>query len=86
VLLTRVHHERDRRAECEGRVLADIKEGPGIGHLDSVVLHGVQRLQARNDFTGGKLLDLKATFGQIRHILAKLFGSSVSDVERLREA
>ena len=34
-----------------------------MSHLDGAVLHGVEHLQARHDFTGRKSLDLKFVVG-----------------------
>src|SRR6202043_74847 len=54
----RIGSERYRRAEGEGRILAEIIISRGVSHLDGAVLHGVKNLQAGNDFAGGKCLDL----------------------------
>ena len=47
VHLPRVHAERDRAVEGEGRVLADEVIAGGVAHLDGVVLHRVEHLKGR---------------------------------------
>ena len=70
-----VETERQRSAECEGGVFAHIIIGSGLTHLDASACDGIRRLQARNDFTGSKNLNLKFVVRRFRHRLGEYFGS-----------
>ena len=52
--LPRVQAERQRGAEGERRVLAEVVVERGVAHLDRAVLHGVEHLQAGDDLAGGE--------------------------------
>src|SRR6185312_5371802 len=49
-----VRAERHRRAETEGRVLAEVVIGRGVADLDRAVLDGVDDGEAGHDFAGGE--------------------------------
>ncbi len=55
-------------------------------HLDSAVLHGIEDLQAGNDFAGGKHLDPKFVVGRFGHGLGHDLSSTVERIERFRPA
>ena len=78
--------ERHRRAESKSRVLAEIIVGRRMAHLDGAVLHGIEHLQAGNDFAGGKGLDLEFVVGGFGHELGHQFDAAPQRVERFRPA
>src|SRR5512132_868951 len=63
--LARVHAERDRAVETEGRVLADVVVAGGVPDLDRVVLYRVEHLQGRHDLAAGKGADLELVVGRL---------------------
>jgi len=67
-------------------MLAEIVVGGGLSHLDGAVLHRVGDLQARDDFTGGKHMNLELVVRHLADHLGEEFGSPVERVERLGEA
>ena len=86
VVLALVEAERDRGAERERRVLADVVVRRGVAALDGAVLHGVGDLQAGHDLAGGEHLDLELAAGDVADGLGRGFGGAVDRVERLRKA
>jgi hypothetical protein len=73
--------ERNRCAESKGRILAKIIIRRGVGHLDGAVLSGVERLQARHDFSGCEDLNLKLVVGSFGDGLGKDFGPAILRVQ-----
>ena len=65
VLLTRVQTERERTEQGPGRIFADVIVLCTVTHLDRPVLDGVEHLQARHQFAGGKDLDLEFAVGRL---------------------
>ena len=65
-----VRTERDRGAEGEGRVLAEIVIRGGVAEFDGAVLHRIDNLQARHDFAGGEGLNLELVVGRFGDRLA----------------
>jgi len=57
-----------------------------MSHLDSTVLHGVEHLQTRNDFTARKSLDLEFVVGGFSDHLGHHLGAAMQRIERLRPA
>src|SRR3974390_667854 len=55
-------------------------------HFDGAVLHRVEPLQARHDFTGGEKLDLEFVVGGLCDSLAHDVGAAINCVQRLRPA
>ena len=49
-----VQPEGNASAECESRVLAHVKIGAGMPHLDRALLHAIDDLQGRDDLSGGE--------------------------------
>ena len=49
-----VESERQRGAESEGGILAEVVIQRGVAHLDGAVADGVEHLQPGDDFAGGK--------------------------------
>ena len=86
VLHAAAHAERQRRAEHEGVVLAEVVVERGMAALDGAVLHGIDHLQAGNDLAAGKGLDLELVVGQRGNALADEVGAAVQRVERLGPA
>jgi hypothetical protein len=81
-----VRAERDRRAEAEGRILAEIVVGRGVTDFDRAVLHGVDDRETRHDFAGGENLDLELVVGRLGDSLGHHLGRAVQRVQRLRPA
>src|SRR5215475_3055656 len=52
-------------------------------HFDGAVLHRVEHLQARHDFTGGEKLDLKIVVGGLCDSLAHDVSAAINCVQRL---
>src|SRR5581483_11465805 len=69
--LPRVQPERQRRAEREGWILAEVVVHRGIAHFDGAALYGVEHLQTRNDLAGGKDQNLELVVGDSATRLAK---------------
>ena len=86
VLHARIEAERHRRIDRKGRILADVIIRDGVAHLDGAVGGRIKRLQARNDFAGGKYLNLEFVVGHFRDVFRELGRAVVNGVERLREA
>ena len=78
--------ERHRRAEGEGRVLAEVVVRRGVADLDGAVLHGVEHLQSRHDLAAGEGLDLKLVVGGFADHLGHHLGAAIERVERFRPA
>src|SRR5262249_62063243 len=76
-----VQAERQRSAEREGRVLADVIVRGGVTHLDGAAGRGIDGLQAGNDLAGGKDLDLEAVVGRFGDCLGENLGGAVDGVE-----
>jgi hypothetical protein len=57
-----------------------------VAHLEGTVGGRVQRLQAGDNFTRGKDLNLKLVIGHFGDIFRKLHRAAVDRIERLREA
>ena len=51
-------------------------------HLDGAVLHGIEHLQAGDDFAAGEGLDLELVVGGIGNVLGHYFDSTPQGVER----
>jgi hypothetical protein len=81
-----VETERDRGAEGESRILAEIIVRRGVAHLDRAGLHGIGRLQTRHDLAGGENLDLELVVGGFGDGLGESVRCSVDGVERFRIA
>ena len=43
-----------------------------MSYLDGLILHGIENLQARDDFAGAKNLNLKTTFSNLGNVLREL--------------
>ncbi len=83
-MLPRVEPERQTRAECKRRIFSPVIIQRRIAHLDRAVRNRVEHLQAGNQFTGGKRLDLKAIVGDFSNAFAKEFAATVKRIEGLR--
>ena len=83
---TRIRPERYRRAECEGRILAEIIVRRSVTHLDGAILYGVEYLQAGDDFAGGEGLDLEFVIGGFADYLGHHLGAAMQRIERFRPA
>ena len=57
-----------------------------MSHLDSTVLHGVEHLQTRNDFTARKSLDLEFVVGGFGNEFGYHLDGTPQRVERFRPA
>jgi len=57
-----------------------------MSHLDSTVLHGVEHLQTRNDFTARKSLDLEFVVGGFGNEFCHHLDGTPQRVERFRPA
>src|SRR5690242_10552712 len=55
-------------------------------HLDRAVLHGIEHLKARHDFSGGEKLDLEFVVGGLCDRLTHHVGAAVDRVQGLRPA
>jgi hypothetical protein len=86
VLLARIEAERHRGIDREGGILADVIITSGVAHLEGAIGGRVKRLQAGDNFTCGKDLNLKLVVAHFGDILRKLHGAAVDRIERLREA
>ena len=86
VLHARVHAERQRRAEHERVVLAEVIVERSVAAFDRAALDRVEHLQARNDLAGGEDLDLELVVGQRRDALRDVLGAAIERIERLRPA
>jgi len=85
IRLARIEAEGNRGAEREGRVLADIVIGAGMGHLDRARGDGIGRLQRRNDFAAGKMLDREVAAGRFPDMVGDDLAGTEQDVEALGE-
>src|SRR5664279_3311530 len=54
--------------------------------FDGAVLHGIEDLQAGNDFAGGKGLELEFIIGGFADRLGHLLGAAMQRIQRLRPA
>jgi hypothetical protein len=86
ILLARVQAERQRGAEGESGILAEIIISRRVSHLDGAVLHGIEHLEARHDFAGGKNLNLEFIVGDFGDALGHIFRSAVKRIQRFRPA
>ena len=86
VLLTRIHTERDRTVDAEGRILADEVIAGRVPHFDRVVLDRVEDLKRRDDLAAGKGADLELVVGHLGDPLGEVFGAAVDRVEAFRPA
>jgi hypothetical protein len=50
------------------------------------ILHGIEHLEARHDFSGGEDLDLELVVGRLRDQLAHDFRAAIERIERFRPA
>ena len=57
-----------------------------MSHLDGAVLHGIEHLQARNDFAAGEGLDLELVVGGFGNELGHHLDGAPKRVERFRPA
>src|SRR6185437_8526188 len=78
-----VEPERHRAIESEGRILADKIVACRMAHLDRVVLHGIEHLQARNDLARGEDAHLELVVGHLGDALGQIFGTAENGVEAL---
>ena len=85
ILHARVEPERDRRAECKGRVFAEIIVGRGVAHFDRAVLHRVGGGKTGHDLACGEHLDLELVVGSVCYRFGKNFRRAIESVERFRE-
>ena len=53
-----------------------------MAHLDGAVLHGIEHLQAGNDFAGGEGLDLEFVVGGFANEFGHQFDATPQGVER----
>src|SRR6185369_9689368 len=79
------HAKRDRGAETESLVLADIVVGAGVTALDGALLHGVERLQAGNDFTARENTNVELAASHGAQAIGQDSGTTENSVQALRE-
>ena len=86
VHLAGVEAKRHCGAKGERGVLAPIIIHAGVAHLDSAVLHRVQRLQRRHNFAASEDLHLKLAVSRLVDGLREHFRCAKNCIERFREA
>ena len=79
-----VRTERNRGAEGESRILAEIIIRGGVADFDGAVLYRVDDLKAGHDFAGGESLDLKLVVGRLGNRFRHYLTAAPQRVERLR--
>src|SRR5690606_27994052 len=85
IRLARVEAEGNGGAECEGRVLADIVVGAGMGHLDRTRGYGVGRLKRGNDLSASEMLDGEVGAGSFPDMIGDDLTRAEQDIEALGE-
>ena len=86
VLLAGVEPERDRGAEGESLILAEVVVRGGMPALDGTGLHGVHHLQSADDLAGREQLDVELASGRLAHALTDQLGAAVQGIQALRPA
>jgi len=76
------HPERQRRAEDEGIVLAEIVREARMSTFDVAGLDGIEDLQAWHDLARSEDRQLELVVGELCDALGDQFGATVERVER----
>ena len=79
------HAERNRGAEAEGLVFADVVVRTGMAALDGTLLHSVQCLQAWDDLPARENADVELAIGHGAQAIGQHFGAAVDSIQALRK-
>ena len=79
VLLARVEPERNRRAERERGILANVVIRCGMAAFHRARLGGIEHLEGRHEFAGSGDANLEAALGHLRNATRDLLGGAEHD-------